>query len=250
MSIIRRSYLLEAGFDPTKIDSIAHRYLAAESKVSTGAGSGTAPGIGDPVGRIFDQIGSADLVAASSGQRPTLAEVDGIVSASFDGTDDQMEANSGLAISAPYTVVAVFYWPGRDEIVVYDPLWRLWAGSFPTLSSQVLLDYDTTGQDINVVNDTANYGGDLTDAAARWLSIEVTNSNDGGDTIMSSGETYSSATSVVHTDPTALLFGGISAAGRYYSGALAELLIFDDELSADERAIVTGYIAETYGDLS
>lgn len=241
--------ILDNIFNPTAITSLVHRYRAslAEIEVTTG---GTPSGLGDPVGFIPDEINSANLSASSSGQRPTLSNVSGITSANFDGLDDQMSASSGLLISVPYTVVAVFYWPGRAEISVYDPLWRLWAGSFATLSSQVLLDYDTTSRDIHVNNDTATYGGNLTDATPRWLSIDVMNSDTSSDTIMSSGETYSSALSVVHTDPTELLLGGINVSGRYYSGAIAELLIFNDELSAGERASINSYIEATYGDIS
>jgi len=251
MSIIRRSYLLaDAIFDPTTIASLAHRYRASSAKIDVGGGGGAQPGDGDPVGRLFDEIGSADLVAISSGARPTAVDNGGVLIVDFDGIDDQMNITSGLAISAPYTVVAVFYWPGRAAISVYDPLWRIWAGSFATLSSQLLLDYDSTGQDVYVVNDSVNYGDDLADPTARWLNLEVTAADDGSETYLDGSAFASDANGVSHTTPNEVKVGGIGVASRYYSGALAELLLFDARLTTQERSDLQSYLTATYGGLT
>lgn len=151
MSIIRRSYLLEAGFDPGIVDGLVHRYLADESKVGTGAGGGTAPGVGDPIGRMFDQVGSDDIEAPASGQRPTLASVDGALGADFDGVDDYLEA----ATKAPFN----FLHEGAASIIVRMQIGDTNSGALQPILGTMTFSTIYTGIGL-LIEDRSTQGGE------------------------------------------------------------------------------------------
>lgn len=259
MSIIRRSYLLGGAFDPGTVEGLVHRYLATESKVGVGAGGGTAPGIGDPIGRLFDQVGSEDLAAPSSGQRPTLASVDGALGGDFDGVDDYLEAGS----KAPFN----FLHEGAASVIVRIQIGDTNSGALQPILGTMTFSTIYTGA-VLIIDDRPTQGGEnrlrfgINRSVAGQAVYDFNRTSDSLDSagltsgIHTVGAAWDASTARLFFDGAALgpaisaayalptgdshieLELGRSGATGLFDGVIFEALFYDRKLTADEMATV------------
>lgn len=231
-------------FDPAQIASLVHRYRTNNASTRWIDRAGTVPASsGDVLGRISDEVGSEDLVAPSDAARPLLAMPAGTtVLAQCDGVDDTLIA-SGILITDDNTIVTIMKKTAKTcglfdgtTTGTFDRSYMLQAFSGN--------DYRYVGRGVAITGNGPALTGDYRAVEGQALRDANAIYEDGG--LLNSG-TYTDRSITL----TGLRWGSEATANAsfFYDGDLVEMLVFDAELTGEEREALQAYFVSTYSDL-
>jgi hypothetical protein len=217
-----------AGATLPQIASLAHHYDATKISGSDG----------DPIGSWTDQEGSDNLTENTSSKKPTLRTngINGKQILEFDGSDDMLTASFGTTITQPDQIFTVAKKrssgsssretihetstnPGRQLLDSDgDSTWRIFAGN--NLDSG-------TNDDTSAHVYTTLYNG--SNSVLRRDGVQIASGNAGTE------------------DLPSFRVGADHSPAHYGDYDIAEILIYDADLSDSDRDGVESYLGDKWG---
>jgi hypothetical protein len=224
-------------FDPTSIESIAHRWRASKGTFTGLDGTGAASS-GDPVGTWTDEIGAVDLVAPSTSARPALITIGRTPVVDFDGTDDALATVvDGIGISLESTIWLVCTYP-TTERRIFD---TVEGGNVDRMMMNRLdssHQFYISGRILSSVS-THDPGDWMVPALSANTSTVFAHVD-----AVQKGTGNESVGSGVRD----LRLGSSNTGTSFYPGKIAEVLVFDDDLSTEQLRELQSYAFTAYGD--
>ena len=226
-----------APFSPSDIASLQHRWRATAGLFTGLDGTGAASS-GDPVGTWTDEIGGIELIAPSTGARPALETIGSTLVLDFDGTDDALTTLvDEIDISLGSTIWLVCTYPTADRRI-FDTaesgnvdrmmMNRLDSSHQFYISGRILSSASTTDPgDWMVPALSAN-------PSTVFAHINAVQKGTGNESVGSGVRD--------------LRLGSSNTGTSFYPGKIAEVLIFDEDLSAEQLRELQAYASTTYGD--
>lgn len=208
---------------------------------ATGTG-GANNGFGGTVATWVDKSGSGfNVTNATPSQQPTytLGGLNGKNILTFDGTQDKLTNTSAVIPGNDYTAFVVF---NRTTASGRDGVFELGAGGSRNAlfvnNSSSKLGYYING---TFVNSTSNYVANTYE----MVSITHDTSTFGlwRNGVSDGGGTYGSA----RVSTTGIYVGDDSSSGDQLQGNIAELIVYDFDLTTDQRRDVENYLASKWG---
>ena len=203
--------------------------------------SGNPVSHGNAVRTWLDQSGNSnDLVQGTSGFRPLLnsTAINSMPAVSFDGSDDQFSFELG-STSAPLSIFTTVSFSGSND--------------------ETLLAIGNANEDntlsIGRENDTRyysysfsakNYGPNIAASPVILNPDHKITSPYHNLLLNGSPQALTDYTSAITTDGS-MIIGSSKDNDRYFSGDLAEVIIYDKSLNSAENIIVNNYLAAKYG---
>jgi hypothetical protein len=173
-----------------------------------------------------------DVAQATSANQPTTGSrtLNGLNVLDFDGSSDYLQGAFGVTLTQPNTIFAVFKRDSAGTMFLYDGI----------DSSNRHAQYFSSGNYKAFAGTTINGGTVDTDP---HISRAVFNG--------SSSSLFIDGSSVVAGDAGALSLNGITLGAQYTAanvldGAIAELIVVDGTLTADEITLVENYLTEKW----
>lgn len=215
-------------------------------------GSGVTPVDGETVDTWFNSAGSSyDLVQATDTNRPLYIEnqINGYPVLRFDGTDNHMASAAafpltGDAVFTVFLICKVTETSGSTGIIA----WGL-AGANALLSLEV--NQDATDQmNVQIAGAAANSTTTFTYDAFKALTISKSAGNLNPTTSFYTNgtlETTAGAATTPNVGSGVLRMGSNAALGAFCSMDIAEAIVYNAVLSADDRNAVHAYLASKYG---
>ena len=227
-------------WDPdVDLSTAAHRYPVNDTDARKQDLAGTtAASSGEPLGRVLDQIGATDLIADSSGSRPTLETVGSTVVAGFDGTATLMKV--ATTIAGANTVLAVLTRTAKTAGV--------WDGDTTTGTRRNYMLANFSGNDWRLFSGVATFAASAL-GVDDWGVLEGEVRTD-GHTIYEDGAQIGDADYSAAVNLSAGFIIGAEATRNnsfFWDGKLAELVIFDGPMSTSERANFQAWLEHAYG---
>ncbi len=208
-----------------------------DNAASGGAFSGSVQTWQDKSGSGFH------VTAAASTNRPTYTTgaLNGLNALTFDGTTDWLR-NTGATITGDdYTMFVVF---NRTTATSRDAVFEMGNGS----SRNAIFVNDTSGAGkINLYHNSTFYNPSSTYTANNYVIYSAT-INTNAYTQTQNGSTVATGTVPANRSTTTGIYvGNDSSGGDELQGLIAEIIIYDRDLSADERHDVETYLAGKWG---
>jgi len=158
---------------------------------------------------------------------------------SFDGTNDYLDGTNILTLANGYTLFTIIKssatgerdiitstpFAGSTDIYLYQQGSSGKFGNWPTVFTSNAISLNT------------------------WYSLSTTVSSAGSETLYLNGSSQTSSSRTV-TNTKGYKIGSNSSAGEYWNGEIAEIIIFNKQLTTTERKQVHSYLGQKWGILN
>jgi len=211
---------------------------------------------GDPVLSWLSREGNTRLFEqATTSKRPTYtaSAINAKPGITFDGTDDLLRASSAFLTGTAGTIFIVFSATSNaDDDYMFSSSDEALATKFLAIGQQSAeygITQNEAGTADTVDGDTATTTADtilMVSSSGTAYAIRV-NGNDeteSADSGSNSGDWFDDTSAL---DNVVIGAMKTTSEGNHYPGVIAEILVYDSELSAGDIALVETYLADKFG---
>lgn len=259
-----RLYSLDEGFAPDNIPGLKIWLDAAVGTYQESTLTTVAAADDDPVGAWISMANGYAFIQATADSRLTLKTgangINGLPVLRGDGTADHLKIASAMLNASSGTVIAVYQVPDEtpaagaallssDDEASGVRLWELYATS---TTSRIAISQRNNDAVDSVVGDVGGIVAD-TPYIGVWESSDTAylmRLNGTQQTIaVASGANNGDWTAQVANRDNTVLFARQTSAGvsNYMAGDIAELLVYEPQISTAARTAVEQYLAAKYG---
>lgn len=198
---------------------------------------------GDPVGSWTDKASADHASQGTSANRPTLqtAELNGESVLRFDGSNDYLQGayTNGGVLDQPFTILVV---SKLDASAVNDNVdHKMIDGDDSSDRAMIGKDGATTPDDWEFETGTSITGGA---ADSNW-NIWTLVGNGASSRLWQNGISEAAGNSGAE-EPTGITIGARYSAEDYWDGDIAEIVIFEANLSNADKNTLGGYASDRY----
>lgn len=211
----------------------------------------TSVGTPAPVEQWVDLSGNGNSATGTAGYQPTLTNPIGENSGiTFDGVSQFLTLPSGFAS-----------FPGASIFLVVRPNTPSTGARFfdfgngPSSNNIYMSEPSTSGADLHVYNGSTDSSVSSASAitVGQFQLIEASYNGTNTATLFTNGSQDAQSTSM--QTPNAITrsrnyIGQASGSGNFYSGKIAEILMYSTQLSASQRIAIEAYLMQKYQTLS
>lgn len=208
---------------------------------ATGTG-GANNGFSGTVATWVDKSGSGfNVTNATAAQRPTYnaTGLNGNGVLTFDGVNDKLTNTGAVIPGNDYTAFVVF---NRTTASARDAVFELGGGG----SRNAIFINDGSSNRVGYYVNSTFYNSSSTYTAGTYEAVSIVHDINSA-SVYRNGASQFSGTTLTRASTTGIFVGDDSSGGDDLQGNIAELIVYDRDLSADERRDVENYLASKWG---